>query len=214
MTVRKTTKNCSSIIKYPRDCFAFTMFCNGETPAILANVLDTCRNKSLEFPKSTIVQIRSTIQGLLERVLKLVDNQSKTANTIQIFKKPIANLQTKNNSLQTENDQLRDRLNAHATSCETARRNTNSTIKRLEGLDYTEYQVNYEKSKIELSRVSKLCTSLQKQINDTKAKLKILNTKVPLPWKTIHRKQTAEYPRRVILRKNRYLTKLHVPNQA
>lgn len=97
------------------------------------------RNKPPEFPKSTIVQIRSTIQGLLERVSKLEDNQSKSAKTIQIFKKTIADLQTKNNSLQTENDQLRDRFNAHATSCETARKNTNSTIKRLEGLNYTEY---------------------------------------------------------------------------
>lgn len=158
------------------------MFCNGETPAILADVLDKCRSKPPEFPKSTIVQIRSTIQGLLERVSKLEDNQSKSAKTIQIFKKKtIADLQTKNNSLQTENDQLRDRFNAHATSCETARKNTNSTIKRLEGLDYTEYQVNYEKSKIELSRVSKLCISLQKQINDTKSKLKILNPQSPSP---------------------------------
>lgn len=157
------------------------MFCHGETPAILADVLDKCRNKPPEFPKSTIVQIRSTIQGLLERVSKLEDNQSKSAKTIQIFKKTIADLQTKNNSLQTENDQLRDRFNAHATSCETARKNTNSTIKRLEGLDYTEYQVNYEKSTNDLSKMSKLCASLQKQINDTKAKVKTLSAQRSTP---------------------------------
>lgn len=181
LTIRKTTKNCSSIIKYANDCFALTMFCNGETPTILADVLDKCKNKPPEFPKTTIVQIRSTIQGLLERVTKLEDNQSKSGKTIQVLKKTIADLQTKNNSLQTENDQLRDRFNAHATSCETARKNTNSTIKRLEGLDYTEYQMNYEKSKIELSRLSRLCTSLQKQITDTKTKLKIIIPQSPSP---------------------------------
>lgn len=95
LTIRKTTKNCSSIIKYARDCFALTMFCNGETPTILADVLDKCKNKPPEFPKTTIVQIRSTIQGLLERVSKLEDNQSKSGKTIQVLKKTIADLQTK-----------------------------------------------------------------------------------------------------------------------
>lgn len=48
-----------------------------------------------------------------------------------------------------------EKFNTHASSCETARKNTNSIIKRLEGLDYTEYQVNYEKSTNDLSKMSK-----------------------------------------------------------
>lgn len=151
------------------------MFCNGESPATLTDVLDKSKNKPPDIPKITIVQMRSNIQILLERVSKLEDSLSNSNKFTKDLERYIADLKNKNRSLQTENEQLKEKFNTHASSCETARKNTNSFIKRLEGVDYTEYQGNYEKSTNDLSKMSRLCASLQKQINDTKAQLKTLS---------------------------------------
>lgn len=95
--------------------------------------------------------MQSNIQILLERVFKLEDSLSKSVKCTKDLERSVADLKNKNRLLQTENEQLREKFNTHASSCETARKNTNSIIKRLEGLDYTEYQVNYEKSTNDLS---------------------------------------------------------------
>lgn len=60
LTARKTTKNNPSVIKYAKDCFALNMFCNGDD-AYLGDVFDTSKNKTNELPKSSVVELRSSI---------------------------------------------------------------------------------------------------------------------------------------------------------
>lgn len=87
------------------------MFCNGESPATLSDVLDKSKNKPPDIPKITVVQMRSNIQILLERVSKLEDSLSKSVKSTKDLERSIADLKNKNRLLQTENEQLREKFN-------------------------------------------------------------------------------------------------------
>lgn len=87
------------------------MFCNGESFATLTDVLDKSKNKPPDIPKITVVQMRSNIQILLERVSKLEDSLSKSVKSTKDLERSIADLKNKNRLLQTENEQLREKFN-------------------------------------------------------------------------------------------------------
>jgi hypothetical protein len=88
---------------------------------------------------------------------------------IQTLKNTITELQSQNQSLSNEIEKYKCEFTVHATGCETFRKNTQAHLKRLDGLDFTEYDVVNKKINSELARLSKVSVNLQKQITDVKA---------------------------------------------
>lgn len=78
-------------------------------------------------------------------------------------------LKAENVTLSNTTNKLQSDFVSHTTVCETARKNTKAQLKKLDGLDFIEYQAVNKKINDELSRVSKVCVNLQKQISNTKA---------------------------------------------
>lgn len=60
---------------------------------------------------------------------------------MQNLGKTVSSLKSKNESLTSELEKLRNNLDKHSSGCETFRKTTKSQLKCLDGLDFTEYQV-------------------------------------------------------------------------
>lgn len=70
LTTRKSTKLNSSVAKYAKDCFALYMFCSGDS-SYLSDVFDKSKHGRSEFPKTSLIELRSVVQSLLQRVSEL-----------------------------------------------------------------------------------------------------------------------------------------------
>ena len=144
------------------------MFCNGDS-SHLGDVFDKSKQDHLnELPSQPNIEIRSLYQALLQRVTQIEKTQSSFSKTIQSLQKTITDLKSENTSLSNKLEKLQSEFTSHATGCETTRKNTKAHLKRLDGLDFTEYLAVNKNVKDELSRISKVCVSLQKQISDAK----------------------------------------------
>lgn len=75
-------------------------------------------------------------------------------------------MKSKNVSLKEENDKIKSSLESHTTGYKTFRKLTNAQLKSLQGLDSTEYQMKCGKFELEISKISRLCSGIQKQIGD------------------------------------------------
>lgn len=116
------------------------MFCSGDS-AHLSDVFDKSKHGASEFPKTSLIELRSVVQSLLQRVSKLEETHITDTKNIQSLDKTVSSLKSKNASLTSELEKLRNNLDTHASGCETFRKTTNSQLKCLDGLDFTEYQV-------------------------------------------------------------------------
>lgn len=143
------------------------MFCSGDS-AYLSDVFDKSKHGASEFPKTSLIELRSVVQSLLQRVSKLEETHITDTKNIQSLDKTVSSLKSKNASLTSELEKLRNNLDTHASGCETFRKTTNSQLKCLDGLDFTEYQVKNNKLNADVSRLSKLCSGLQKQVSEIK----------------------------------------------
>lgn len=94
-------------------------------------------NPRLKLPKTLVVELRSSIQSLLQKVTQLEKNN---ASHVQ------------------DSSKLKSSFKSHATGYEKFHKLTNTRLKSLQGLDYTE--------DLEVSKISNLCSGIQKQIGD------------------------------------------------
>jgi hypothetical protein len=78
-------------------------------------------------------------------------------------------LKSENTKVCNITDKIQSDFVSHTIGCETSRKNTKSHFKKLEGLDFIEYQTVSEKINGEISRVCKVCVNLQKQISSIKS---------------------------------------------
>ena len=144
------------------------MFCNGDS-SHLGDVFDKSKQDHLnELPSQPNIEIRSLYQALLQRVTQIEQTQSSFSKTIQSLQKTITDLKSENTSLSNKLEKFQSEFISHATGCETTRKNPKAHLKRFDGLDFTEYLAVNKNVKDELSRISKVCVSLQKQISDAK----------------------------------------------
>ena len=120
----------------------------------------------ITVPKSSLVDLRSTLQTLIQKVHDLESKHTKGEETIQSLNKSVSELKAQNSSLRSSIDKLKAEADYHATSCDSFRKTTKTQLKSLEGLDFTENQVNQNKLNNEINRLSKLCSSLQKQVSN------------------------------------------------
>lgn len=169
LTTRKSTKLNYSVAKYAKYCFALHMFCSGDS-SYLSDVFDKSKHGTSEFPKTSLIELRSVVQTLLQRVSKLEETHITDTKHIQSLDKTVSSLKSKNASLTSELEKLRNNLDTHASGCETFRKTTNSQLKCLDGLDFTEYRYQVKNNKLNaaVSRLSKLCSGLQKQVSEIK----------------------------------------------
>ena len=82
------------------------------------------------------------------------------------FYKSVSELKEQNSSLRSCTDKFKAEADSRATSCGSFRKTTKTQVKSLEGLDFTENQVNQNKLNNEINRLSKLCSILQKQVSN------------------------------------------------
>lgn len=162
ITTRKSTKLIFSEAKYAKDCFALHMFCSGDS-SYLSDVFDKSKHGTSEFSKTSLIEFHSVVQSLLQRVSQLEETHITDTKNMQNLGKTVSSLKSKNASRTSELEKLRNNLDTHASGCETFRKTTNSQLKCPDGLDFTEYQVN--NNKLNASRLSKLCSGLQKQVS-------------------------------------------------
>ena len=130
------------------------------------NVNTSNMSAEITVPKSSLVDLRSTLQTLIQRVHDLESKHTKCEETIQSLNKSVSELKAQNSSLRSSIDKLKAEADSHATSCDSFRKTTKTQLKSLEGLDFTENQVNQNKLNNEINRLSKLCSSLQKQVSN------------------------------------------------
>lgn len=163
---RRNTKANPSSVRYAKDCFALYIFCNGDN-SHLSDVFDKKQDIS-EISSAFTIDQHYITQTLVERMHELEVSASGTDKIIKNMQKTITDLKSKNSSLIAEVDKMKSDIEVHATSCETFRKTTKARLKCVEGLDFTEEQAKSQKISNELSRLSKLCQSLQKQLSDIK----------------------------------------------
>lgn len=150
-TTRKSTKLISSVAKYAKDCFALHMFCSGDS-SYLSDVFDKSKHGTSEFPKTSLIELRSVVQSLLQRLSQLEETHITDTKNMQNLGKTVSSLKSKNASLTSELGKLRNNIDTHASGCETFRKTTYSQLKCPDGLD---------KLNADVSRLSKLCSGLQ-----------------------------------------------------
>ena len=131
-------------------------------------MFDKCRQDTNSSPNQSIIELRALSQALLQRVHELELAQKDNVKSIQSLKKTISGLQSENISLSGMVEKLQSEFTAHATGCETYRKTTKSHLKRLDGLDFTEYEVLNKRYNAEIARLSKVCVNLQKQVSEKK----------------------------------------------
>lgn len=136
------------------------MFCNGND-AYSGDVFDKSKNKTNKLPKSSVVELRSTIQSLLGRVTQLEKNNASQYKLVQALEKSVTDLKLKNSSLKEENEKLKSSFKSHTTGYKTFCNLTNAQVKSLQGLDSTEYQMKCKKFELEISKISRLCSGIQ-----------------------------------------------------
>ena len=178
LVTRRTTSNSKSIFKYASDCYILYMYIQGENVKIddlftkdkgtqnRTKVNTSNMSAEITVPKSSLVDLRSTLQTLIQRVHDLESKHTKCEETIQSLNKSVSELKAQNSSLRYSIDKLKAEADSHATSCDSFRKTTKTQLKSLEGLDFTENQVNQNKLNNEINRLSKLCSSLQKQVSN------------------------------------------------
>ncbi|CAC5361719.1 unnamed protein product [Mytilus coruscus] len=111
-----------------------------------------------------IIEMRVTVQTLLERVVLLQKNEIEN-------KRIIKNIKTENDKLKTELSSTNERLNQHLINCERKftqydanHKLINQQSKAIGEFDFNSYIANVKRFDSELERHSKLCVSLQKNI--------------------------------------------------
>lgn len=78
------------------------MFCKGND-AFQGDVFDKSKNKANELLNSSVVELRSSIQLLLERDTQLEKNASQY-KLVKALEKSVTDSKSKNSSLKEEND--------------------------------------------------------------------------------------------------------------
>jgi hypothetical protein len=111
------------------------MLCNGDG-SFFSEIFDQFRQDTNTSPNHSIIELRALSQALLQRVNELELAQKDNVKYIQSLKKTISGL-----SLSDMVENLKSEFTANATCCETYRKTIKSHLKRLDGLDFTEYEV-------------------------------------------------------------------------
>ncbi|CAG2232272.1 unnamed protein product [Mytilus edulis] len=171
---RKSTNRSSSTQKYAKDCYLIYMFINGDDSSI-DDVFRKVDHNSISDQSKTvthdcnIIEMRVTVQTLLERVVLLEKNEIEN-------KRIIKNIKTENDKLKTELSSTNERLNQHLINCERKftqydanHKLINQQSKAIGEFDFNSYTAkNVKRFDSELERHSKLSVSLQKNISELK----------------------------------------------
>ncbi|CAG2223403.1 unnamed protein product [Mytilus edulis] len=149
------------------------MFLNGDDSSI-DDVFRKVDHYSISDQSKTvthdcnIIEMRVTVQTLLERVVLLEKNEIEN-------KRIIKNIKTENDKLKTELSSTNERLNQHLINCERKftqydanHKLINQQSKAIGEFDFNSYTANVKRFDSELERHSKLSVSLQKNISELK----------------------------------------------
>jgi hypothetical protein len=82
------------------------IFCNGDD-TYLSEVFDKSKTKPTDIPKSSVIEPRSSIQALLERVSEPEKTGSTQAKTIENLQKMVTHLKSENSTTKMQNEKLK-----------------------------------------------------------------------------------------------------------
>ena len=88
-------------------------------------------NMSAEIavPKSSLVDLRSTLQTLIQKVDDLESKHTKCEETLQSLNKSVSDLKAQNSPLRSYIDKLKAEADFYATSCDSFRKTTKTQLK-------------------------------------------------------------------------------------
>ena len=166
---RKSTKKSSNVEKYARDCFILYMYLKGDSSSI-DEVFDKSKVKQDQglglLPTISLVELRTLTQSLAERVATLEKSHKELAN----LRAEVKTLRTENAQLKSTADALKGELSSKVKQFDAFKKLTSDRLKDVEGFNFDVYQASHAHTGSEITRLSKLCSGLQKQIADTKVK--------------------------------------------
>ncbi|KAK3101925.1 hypothetical protein FSP39_007412 [Pinctada imbricata] len=158
MITRKTTKRSFSVEKYANDCYILTRFLQGERCNI-EDVFEKTRvvSVSSDIPRGDVVEIRATIQSLLQKVNLLEQDNAAKDKTISALSENIKSLREENVNLATELNQLKTSVNGLKTK-------VTAHIKSVGEMETSGID-NSKTVASEVDRLSKVCMNMQRQIS-------------------------------------------------
>ena len=162
---RKTTKSGSSEQKYARDCHTLYLFTQGDGSNI-EQVFDKQKLNSTDMSKVSVVEVRTVVQSLLQRVTDLETLITSKDKTIEAMSSDVLSLQSKHDQLQADYDKLKAEATARFSKYDSIHKLNGDRVKRIES---DKENIHHQNDKV-ISDVKKLarqnaCTCKCKQKN-------------------------------------------------
>lgn len=165
LLTRKTTSVGSSITKYAKDCFILYMFLQGEKSCI-NDIFGKNKNTPIvaEINKVNAIELRTTIQSLIERISNLESMVNSKDKTINSLTSDLQSLQSQFEQLQSDHERLHAESTAKFTKYDSFQKLSSDIFKRME-TDHQDCQSYKSKTNDELKRLSKVSINFQKQLS-------------------------------------------------
>lgn len=162
---RKTTTKSTSAKKYAHDCHTLYLFLQGDKSGI-DTIFDKKKStaNNLEVQKIPLVDIRVSLQSLLQRVNKLEHTIQDKNKIIDNLNLDLAQFKTKHEKLQKDYENIKSNTESKFSKYDSMHKLSTQQFKRLE-TDYTDIRKYVNKTDDEIKRLSKVSSGLQKQIN-------------------------------------------------
>ena len=128
---RKTTKSGSSAQKYARDCHTLYLFTQGDGSNI-EQVFDKQKLNSTDMSKVSVVEVRTVVQSLLQRVTDLETLITSKDKTIEAMSSDVLSLQSKHDQLQADYDKLKAEATARFSKYDSIHKLNGDRVKRIE----------------------------------------------------------------------------------
>ena len=165
LLTRKTTSGGSSISKYAKDCFILYMFQQGEKSCI-NDIFGKHKNTPIvsEINKVNAVELKTTIQSLVERMSNLENMVNSKDKIINSLTSDLQSLQLQFEHLQSDHERLHAESMAKFTKYDSFQKLSSDHFKRME-TDHIDCQSYKSKTNDGLKRLSKVSITFQKQLS-------------------------------------------------
>lgn len=161
---RKTTTKSKSAKTYAHNCHTLYLFLQGDKSGI-DTIFDKKKSTAhnLEVQIISLVDIRVSLQSLLQRVNQLEHTIQDKNKIIDNLNLDLAQFKTKHKKLKRDYENIKSNTESKFSKYDSMHISTQQ-FKRLE-TDYTDIRKYINKTDDDIKRLSKVSSGLQKQIN-------------------------------------------------
>lgn len=168
---RRTTKSNNSSERYARDCHTLYMFTQGEKSGL--NVIFD-KSKTIPVPSETskhetskikLVELRSLLQILQQRLSELEENIQTKDKTIHFLTTDLKSLHSKHDQLSAEHERLKADANCRFTKYDCFQKLAKEKFQKIPKTDMLELEFFKSKTNDELKRINKVTQNFQNKVN-------------------------------------------------